>query len=175
MPRGRGACLFHVTCEGLQDRGRMSTDRVFDAVKSLSARTNPSTYVVIAGTNGTYCQAAGSQGRFIAEFRETFGEGLAHWRAAQMGSTDDRPTKVFYRQKCVHGTHPPLGCPLSAGVSDVLTVEDVQDILMHFVLHGERHPAYRWRDVTEKFLKSSPSQGADEEILEIRPGSGRSR
>jgi hypothetical protein len=140
------------------------------AVKRFSSVNTPPKYIVITAPNGSYCQAAGSRGRFIAEFRETFGEGFKHYRAACLDSEDDTPTTVYYRYQCSAGKHPRLGCPLLAMASDVLSLNDAQSILLRFAHRGDRHPNYRWRDVTEKFLIGRESYSLDDEILEIRPG-----
>lgn len=163
--------MLHLTVEGEPTRSRVAVGYAGVAAMKMARPDNPPTYVVVTAPDETYCQAAGSRGQFIAEFRQTFGEGFAHWRAGRPGVEDNTPTTVFYRRRCAEGKHPPLRCPLSAIASDVLRVGDVQAILMHFAAHGERHPDYEWRDITEQFLNRNADHGDDDAILEIRPGS----
>ncbi len=162
--------FFSLRLEGEPDRNRVTAGYVGVAVGKMARPENPPTYIVITAPDAMYCQAAGSRGRFIAESREQFGEGYTHWRAGRLGVEDETPTQVFYRYECTKGEHPRLGCPLSAIESDVLQLADVQAILMHFASHRERHPGYRWREITEKFTERKQAPAGDEEILEIRPG-----
>lgn len=162
--------MLNLRVEGMPDRSRVAAGYVGVAAMRMARPDNPPTYVVVTAPDKTYCQAAGSRGRFIAESREWFGEGFTHWRAGRLGVEDDTPTTIYYRQQCVDGKHRPLECPLSAIESDVLQLTDVQAILTYFASHRERHPGYRWREITEKFVKREESPPDDEEILEIRPG-----
>jgi hypothetical protein len=163
--------MFHLRIEDEPDRRNVGEGVVGAAVQKLSRPETPPTYIVVTAADKTYCQAAGSSGRFIAELRECFGEGFTHWRAGRPGVEDETPTTIYYRYESTEGKHSRLGCPLSAIEGDVLPVSDVQAILKYFASTGEKHPEYRWREITEKFLEGDATHSADDEILDIRPGS----
>lgn len=162
--------MLHLRVEGEPDRRNVAQGYVGVAAEKLSRPEVPPTYIVVTAQDRNYCQTAGSRGRFIAELREWYGEGFTHWRAGRPGAEDETPTTIYYRYECTEGQHPRLKCPLSAVEGDVLGVSDVQAILMYFAATAERHPDYRWREITEQFVEHDASQSADDEILDIRPG-----
>jgi len=137
--------------ESHRDLANATPAQVARAISRLASPTGP-TYIILE-TEGSYCQAAGTDGRYVLETRDIFGEGFTHFRACVGQPGSGEPTTVFHRKRC--SKHPPRRCPLSVLASEVVGFDDVRRALLAFASTGRRCPATAWRDVTEEFLKDS--------------------
>ena len=137
------------------------------ALAKISSPTGPTWVVLDAGADG-YCQAAGSDGRYVVEFREQFGEGFRHWRVGTGDERSPEVTTVLKNQRCPLGKHSPRGCPLSVAVNQVVSLHDAEAVLRHFRVTGQRLTTYAWHDVTEELRPNTDDEG-DGEIRPILP------
>lgn len=106
MRRGR------LSLEGHQDIHGPTPDQVSDAIRKMASPMGP-TWVIFEDATDSYVQAAGSKGKYVVESRDVYGEGCRHWRASQFSDGSDEMTTLLFRHKCLHGKHPPRGCPLT--------------------------------------------------------------
>jgi hypothetical protein len=152
--------------ESHRDLANATPSQVARAISGLTSPTGP-TYIILE-TEGSYCQAAGTNGRYVLESREMFGEGFTHFRACRGQPGSGEPTTVFHRKRC--SKHQPRKCPLQVLSSEVVGFDDVRQALLVFATTGRRCPATAWRDVTEEFLKDSRGdEVCDDEIGLIHP------
>jgi hypothetical protein len=128
--------------EGHTDLQRASPSQVARAVAALASPTGP-TYIIVEDGEGAYCQAAGTDGRYVLEAREAFGEGFLHYRACLVPAASGETTRVYYRKRC--DRHPPRRCPLTVLSSEVVGLDDVQRALVAFAATGERCRETAWR------------------------------
>lgn len=152
--------------EGHPDLETASPSQVARAVAALASPIGP-TYIVVENGESAYCQAAGTDGRYVLEARDAFGEGFLHYRACLAPAASGEMTKVFYRKNC--GKHPPRRCPITVLSSEVVGLDDVQRALVTFAATGERCGETIWRNVTAEFTSQEPTG----EIRVIRPGAPR--
>lgn len=69
---------MRLTLEGHYDRKRVTPKLVVAAIDKMASPTGP-TYIVVAADDGlSYAQAAGTNGRYVVEARDVFGEGFLH-------------------------------------------------------------------------------------------------
>jgi hypothetical protein len=149
--------------EGHPSLSDVTPQQVSRGIDALASPIGP-TFIIVEDGGGSYCQAAGTDGRYVLEAREGFGEGFLHYRACIGPPDSGEPTKVFYRKRC--DKHPPRRCPLTVLLSDVVGLDDVRRALMAFTATGERCQETIWRDVTAEF----PSQEPPDEVRVIQPG-----
>jgi hypothetical protein len=148
--------------ESHPDLQTASPSQVARAVAALASPVGP-TYIIVEDGEGTYCQAAGTEGRYVLEAREAFGEGFLHYRACLAPAASAETTKVFYRKRC--GKHLPRRCPITVLSAEVVGLDDVQRALVAFAATGERCGETVWRNVTAEFTSQEPTG----EIRVIRP------
>jgi hypothetical protein len=129
------------------------------------AATEGPTYIVLKKEDGSYMQAAGTEGRYVIEARDAFGEGFLHWRAAKEEVASGVKATIYYRNSCDHGEHGRRTCPIAVDAAQVVGFEDVIESLLLFTRTRERHPQLYWHDVTVDVLQSE----AEKQISEIRP------
>jgi hypothetical protein len=154
--------------EGHSDLQTASPKQVARAVAALASPTGP-TFIIVRNSEGSYCQAAGTDGRYVLEAREAFGEGFLHYRACVTGAGSGEMTKVYHRKRC--DRHPPRRCPITVLSSEVVGLDDVQRALVAFAETGERCRETVWRNVNSEFT-GEESTG---EIRVIRPTAPRER
>lgn len=128
---------------------------------------NGPTYVILTAAEGHYIQAAGFGDRYCVESRDVYGEGFRHWRASRLGVSGGGETKVFFRNKCPKGKHPPRGCPLTVQAGDVIDFAGMAAAILHYAATGERSERYEWRETTSEFVN------VDLPITRIEPSVGR--
>jgi hypothetical protein len=148
--------------EGHPDLPTASPGQVARAVAALASPIGP-TYIIVEDGAGAYCQAAGTEGRYVLEARDAFGEGFFHYRACLAPTAGGETTKVFYRKRC--SKHPPRRCPITVFPAEVVGLDDVQRALVAFAATGERCGETIWRNVTAEFTSQEPTG----EIRVIRP------
>ena len=136
------------------------------ALAKMATPLGPTYLVLEAGEDG-YCQAAGTNGRYLVELRERYGEGFRHWRVATSEARTEARTTVLINQRCPHGKHPPRGCPVRVGVNQVLGFEDASEVLRFFHRSRSRDDKRFWHDVSEE-LRGRDGD-SDGEIRSIRP------
>lgn len=152
--------------EGHPDLQTANPRQVTRAVAAVASPIGP-TFIIVEDGGGAYCQAAGTDGRYVLEAREAFGEGFVHYRACLAPAACGETTKVYYRKRC--DKHPPRRCPITVSSSEVVGLDDVQRALVAFAATGERCRETVWRNVSDEF----PSQEPYGEIRVIRPGAPR--
>jgi hypothetical protein len=152
--------------EGHPDLQTASPSQVARAVAALASPTGP-TFIIVEDSGGSYCQAAGTDGRYVLEAREVFGEGFLHYRACLSGAGGGEMTKVYHRKRC--DRHPPRRCPITVLSSEVVGLDDVQRALVAFAETGERCRETVWRNVNSEFTGEEPTG----EIRVIRPTAPR--
>lgn len=155
---------MNLTVEGQKDITRPSAEDIRRAIAEMALPLGP-TYIILESSDGSYVQAAGSNGRFAIETRDVFGEGFRHWRASQPGAAGGGPAVVTFRQRCPHGKHASRGCPIAVLQSDVLSHTNVIAAIMQFAQDGSRSTELAWRDISADFL---PAPDADCEVRDIR-------
>lgn len=148
--------------EGYADVEPASPGQVARAVAALASPVGP-TFIIVENSEGSYCQAAGTDGRYVLEAREVFGEGFLHHRACVAGAGSVEKTKVYYRKQC--DRHPPRRCPITVVTSEVMGLGDVARALAAFAATGERCRETVWRNVNAEFTSQEPT----DEIRQIRP------
>jgi len=151
--------------EGHSDLQTASPNQVARAVAALASPIGP-TFIIVEDNGGSYCQAAGTEGRYVLEARDVFGEGFLHYRACATGAGSVETTKVYYRKRC--DRHPPRRCPITVLTSEVMGLDDVQRALAAFTATGERCRETVWRNVNAEFASQEPTGG----IRVIRPSTG---
>jgi len=155
--------------ESHRDLANATPEQVARAVSLLASPTGP-TYIILEGRD-SYCQAAGTDGRYVLETRDIFGEGFTHFRACVGQPGSGEPTTVFHRKRC--SKHPPRKCPLKVLSSEVVGFDHVRQALLAFAATGSRCPATTWRNVTEEFLKEGRDDDVcDDQIGVIQPDGG---
>jgi hypothetical protein len=162
---------MRLTLEGYRDRKRVTPRDVARAIDKMASPTGP-TYIVVKAEDGSsYAQAAGTNGRYVVESRDIFGEGFRHFRLCRDDAATSEPAVIYYRQNC--SSHPPRGCPLRVLAVDVVGLEAVKTAILHYVETSERTGGLLWRDITQKLLDESIER-ANSEISAIRPSGSRS-
>lgn len=161
---------MRLTLEGHCDREEVTLAEVAVAIDKMASPTGP-TFIVVAADDGTsYAQAAGTDGRYVVEGRDVFGEGFLHYRLHQGDAAKSEQVVVHYRQKC--SNHPPRGCPLKVLAVDVVALPVVKAAILHYLETCERSNGLLWRDITREFVKESPGKDCTE-IATIIPGRPR--
>ena len=140
---------FTLSVENLSNVRRDTTANIERAIESLRSPTGP-TYINLTGPDGSYAQAGGTNGRYVIESRDVYGEGFLHWRAGVPSKSEEK-TSVYFYAKCSRGIHRPRSCPYNIDAADVLCWEDVKEALLHYAATGERHRGYSWRDVSSEY------------------------
>lgn len=157
-----------LTLEGHCDQPAATVEDVARAVYAI-ARPDGPTFLIVEHGEGSYAQAAGTEGRYVIESRTIFGEGFQHFRVARDLGGEDAPAVILYRQKCVR--HPPRSCPLRVQESEVCTFADVERALLTFAATGERDETLFWRDVTAEMKKDFTRRPDDDDEIDlITPG-----
>ncbi len=131
------------------------------------------TYIILQAHDGAYIQAAGTDGRYVIEAREVFGEGFVHRRAATRREASGIEAEIYFRNRCVHKKHAPRRCPVSVDAVAVIGFDEVVESLLLYARSGERTASLFWLDVSAEFLHTAN----DAEFKAIRPrrtkGEGR--
>lgn len=155
--------------EGYPDRDNATVANVAWAVREIASANGP-TFLVVELGDEAYAQAAGTQGRYVIESRTKFGEGFQHLRVCHPLAGRDGKAVVYYRQQCER--HRPRRCPLNIKKSEVSTLAEVEQALVHFARTGKRDSRLQWRDVTAQYIKdrNRPAEDDDDEITQIVPG-----
>ena len=163
---------FTLSVENLSNVRRATTANIERAIESLRSPTGP-TYINLTGPDGSYAQAGGTNGRYVIESRDVYGEGFLHWRAGLPNVKDRSDVVMYFRNHCsVHGKR---RCPLPAWGENVLTLSDVRAIMLFYQASGERLSSYPWEDVSQYCLDAA-LKGDSRFIREIRPqGADRRR
>ena len=155
--------------EGYPDRDNATVANVAWAVREIASANGP-TFLVVELGDEAYAQAAGTRGRYVIESRTKFGEGFQHLRVCHPLTGRDGKAVVYYRQQCER--HRPRRCPLNIKKSEVSTLAEVEQALVHFARTGKRDSRLQWRDVTAQYIKDRkrPAEDDDDEITQIVPG-----
>jgi hypothetical protein len=161
---------MRLTLEGYGNRERVSLGEVARAIDQMASPHGPTYIIVEADDRCSYAQAAGTDGRYVVEGRDVFGEGFRHFRLYRGDVAASEPSVVYYRQKC--SKHPPRGCPLKVLAVDVVGLDAVKTAILHYVQTFERSPGLHWRDITHEFLEESLEKDCTE-IATIYPGAPR--
>jgi|GEM_PF-2556445 len=140
-------------------------DDIRQAVERMASPTGP-TFIVINADADIYVQAAGTNGRYVIESRQSYGEGFTHYRVASCEPTVSVPTVVSYKNKC--NKHPPRSCPIHAQTVDIVGLPEVLAVMLDFHRLHERSPAYFWRDVTAEIEVPEVTHD-DDAIQQISP------
>lgn len=156
--------LLNLTVEGYYDNPNATPSQVEQAVRRMPSAAGP-TYVIMSAANGCFMQAAGTDGRYVIESRDVFGEGFTHWRAGTRPSATGVKARILFRNKCPEGRHPRRQCPVTIDEADVVEFTDVLKALVWFARTGARHSDFHWRDVSDEF----PLSAEDGEIQSIHP------
>jgi len=151
--------------EGRPDIRDVTNDDVLEAIEAMASPHGP-TFVILEDDQRNYTQAAGTDGRYVIESRDVYGEGFTHWRAMRDGAGEGAAT-IRYRQRCPKGKHPPRGCPLKVRAGEVFSLRDVETVLLEFLSSASRTEALRWRDASADFGAAASD---DDEIRDIMPG-----
>lgn len=106
--------------EGRPDIRDVTNDDVLEAIEAMASPHGP-TFVILEDDQRNYTQAAGTDGRYVIESRDVYGEGFTHWRAMRDGAGEGAAT-IRYRQRCPKGKHPPRGCPLKVRAGEVFSL-----------------------------------------------------
>jgi len=163
---------MRLTLEGFRDRERVTLREVARAIDKMASPTGP-TYIVVAADDGSsYSQAAGTNGRYVVESRDVFGEGFLHYRLHHGNAATSEPSVVYYRQKC--SNHTPRGCPLNVLAVDIVDLEVVKTAILHYVETSERSRGLLWRDITRELLEESIER-ANAGVTAIRPSESHPR
>lgn len=143
------------------------------AILKLAKPTGP-TFLNLKNGSGNWAQAGGTNGRYRVEVREVFGEGFQHWMAALPGCTDRSHTVVYYRNKCTENEHAYRRCPLEATVANVLSLNEVMQIMTQYWLTGERSAKYLWDDVSQDWMDDAVSEkGVGIKVIKPKGGKGQ--
>jgi formate hydrogenlyase regulatory protein HycA len=113
-----------------------------EQVRGTLARMTPDGgpgFIILEGRGEDYAQAAGGEGVFTAEWRESRGKGFGHWKAGQRG----KPTKG----KAVVPTH---GARLTVRPHERLGGAEVETILLAYLAGEGRPEQFEWRDITDE-------------------------
>jgi hypothetical protein len=161
---------MRLTLEGYRDRKGVTLREVARAIDKMASPFGP-TYIVVEADDGfSYAQAAGTEGRYVVESRDAFGEGFLHYRLHHGDAARSEPSAVHYRQRC--SNHPPRGCPLKVLAVDVVGLEVAKTAILHYVETSERSRGLLWRDITRELLEESIER-ANSEVSAIRPSGSR--
>jgi hypothetical protein len=158
---------MQLTLEGHPVLPNATSQHVSRGIDALTSPEGP-TFIVVSHSDASYCQAAGSDGRYVVEYRDVFGEGFAHYRACLALPETGAPATVFYRRRC--SKHPPRRCPLRVTSSEVVGLDDVRRALVAFATTGERCSVTAWRDVTADFLTERRDEELSADIRTISVG-----
>jgi len=145
-----------------------SPDIIEQALAKMLATPGP-TFIQLKDANRTFAQAGGYADRYRAESYDEYGEGYQHFLAATPACTERSPTAVLYRNRCIEGVHPYRQCPLDCTVANVLSYQDMWNILMHYAHTGQRASRYAWNDVTGVFYGSPGSENNEHPITQFIP------
>ena len=140
---------FTLSVENLPSVRRATGDDLERALDGLRSPTGP-TYLNLTGPDGSYAQAGGTNGRYVVESRDVYGEGFLHWRAGVPSDSDEK-TSVYFYARCNRRIHRPRSCPYTIHAADVLGWEAVKEVLLHYAASGERHRGCSWRDVSSEY------------------------
>ena len=160
---------YAITLEGAFDIRNATVESVSRAVEQFAGPQGP-TYIIVQAADGSYVQAAGTEGRYVLESRDVYGEGFRHWRACRSSGPSGGKATIRYRRKCPKGEHPPRGCPLTVRREEVMSLAEVSAALVEFVASGCRIDGITWRDVSEEFV----GRADEKEIQTIQPRARRS-
>ncbi len=138
--RPNGFQGYILTLENQPPLERPTLEQLHAAVDSLTPDGGPG-FLILDGLNASYAQAAGGDGAYTVEWRETFGETFRHWVAGIAG----RPSE---RDITIEGN----GFQVTVKENESLGIADVKTILRAFLQGKARLANYSWRDVTERFV-----------------------
>lgn len=158
--------------EGRSDTLDATREEVEEAIRAMAAPDGP-TFIMLEDGSGTSMQSAGTNGAYVIEARDVYGEGFTHWRAASRNSPRGEPVTISYRQACPEGRHPPRCCPIVVDVTNRLGLDAVAATLLAFHASGERSRSTAWHDVTQEFHSRTSRDRDDGDIRDIRPGATR--
>jgi formate hydrogenlyase regulatory protein HycA len=125
-----------------------------EQVRAALARMTPDGgpgFLILEGRGDDYAQAAGGEGVFTAEWRESQGKGFRHWKAGQRG----KPTKG----KVVVPTH---GARLTVQANERLGAAEVETILLAYLAGEGRPEQFEWRDISDML-------GGEEDVVVAVP------
>lgn len=148
---------YRLMLEDHRDVFPATLEHVEAAILKLASTTGP-TFLNLKDGGGNWAQAGGTNGRYRVEVREVYGEGFLQWMAALPGCTDRSPTVVYYRNECTENEHPHRKCPLEATVANVLSLNDVMQVLTEYWLTGERSAKYLWDDVSRNWMDDAVAE-----------------
>jgi hypothetical protein len=152
----------------LQSKGTRKNVTIEDVVEAVHAMSRPNgpTYLVIKADNGDFFQAAGTDGRYVAESRIVLGEGFVHFRVCRPWPGEDHDSEVLYHSGC--SKHPPRKCPIHIRASEVCDITHVEQAAVAFFKTGTRTSELEWRVVSGEFRKKADD---DFTISDIPPRS----
>ncbi len=160
---------YRLMLEDHRDVFPVSLRQVQAAIRKLASPKGP-TFLNLKDEGGSWAQSGGSNGRYLVEVRDVYGEGFQHWMATLPGCTDRSKTVVYYRNRCTENVHQPRKCPLNATVANVVSLDDVMEILTEFWATGLRSAKYGWDDISRHWIEEDADQ-QETGIKEIRPTS----
>lgn len=138
--RGGGISGLTLTVEDESPLRAPRLDQIHGVVARMTARGGPG-FAILEGPGQDYCQAAGGNGAFCAEWREYAGSGFRHWLAGlpglPVGKDDVVPTNE--------------DCQVTVKNNEVLAAGDVLAIFTAFAEKKGRPIQFSWRDISERF------------------------
>jgi hypothetical protein len=158
---------YRLMLEDHSDVFPATLEHVEAAILKLASAKGP-TFLNLKDGGGNWAQAGGTNGRYRVEVREIYGEGFLHWMAALPGCKDRSNTVVYYRNECTENEHAHRRCPLDATVANVLSLNDVMQLLTEYWLTGERSTKYLWDDVSREWMDDAVAKRGLG-IKEIKP------
>lgn len=111
------------------------------AVDKVTPRGGPG-FLVMEGPSDDYCQTAGGDGRFTAEWRQYSGTDFKHWVAGMPPRISERTVKIETN-----------GAEVTVRENEVLSADHVKQILIAFAKGEDRPGFYVWRDASAKFRR----------------------
>lgn len=166
------ASPFTLMLEDHRNVSRASPAIIEQALEKMRATPGP-TFIQLKDANGSFAQAGGYDDQYRVESLDDYGEGWQHFYAARPDCEDRTPTAVLYRNKCIAGVHPHRQCPLDCTVANVLSYQDMWNILMHYAYTGKRATRYVWDDVTGIEYSNGTDEADTQALTQIVP-QGRS-
>jgi hypothetical protein len=147
---------MRLTLEGHIDTPNATAGDVMRAVAKM-ARPDGPTFIVLESEDRRYCQAAGTNGRYVIESRTPFGEGFQHFRVWHPVAGPGEATVVPYRRRRPY--------PLKVLTSEVCVFADVERVMHRFATARRRDPRFQWRDVTSELLAEALATRPDPECI----------
>jgi len=143
--------LYRLMLEDHRDVFPASLGHIQAAVRKMAGSSGP-TFLNLKDEEGNWAQAGGTDGRYLCDSRDVYGEGFRHFMAAVPGCNDRSRTIVYYRNTCIENRHAHRRCPLEGTAANVLSLSDVLAIMTEYWMTGQRSARYAWDDVSQAWI-----------------------